>query len=326
MTTNKDVLSQIKEAIGRSRTFFIAGHIKPDGDTIGTALALSSLLKRLGKKPEVYSREPIPSYFSFLNGIKQIKVTEKTCREFDCAIILECANTERMGDIISLEQATFVINIDHHAHFNNFGHINYVDPSASSSAQQVFNLFNFLGKGITKDEAEALYVGLVTDTGKFQQTNTSEEAFRMAAELVKAGVRPPLIYEKIYASMTYSSLKLLGMALNTLDLSPGGQIASIEIKESMYQKTHSNVTETENIINHTMMIPGVSVGVLLRETETPGIIKISLRSRSGYDVNKVAQHFGGGGHRNAAGCSVKGTLKSVKKQALQYLSRTLKLQ
>ncbi|MFH1368769.1 MAG: bifunctional oligoribonuclease/PAP phosphatase NrnA [Elusimicrobiota bacterium] len=325
MTKQNEILAKIKDAIGKSRTFFIAGHIKPDGDTVGTALALSSLLKRMGKKPEIYSREPVPGYFSFLNGIGRIKVAEKVCKEYDCAIILECANAERMGDIISMEQAAFVINIDHHAHYNNFGHINYIDPEASSSAQQVFNLFKYLGHGIKKDEAEALYVGLVTDTGKFQQTNTTTAAFDMASELVKSGVQPPVIYEKIYASKSYSALKLLGLALNTLNITPSGLVSYVEIKHSMYHKSHSNVTETEDIINHTMMIPGTTVGMLFRETEAPGIIKVSFRSRSGFDVNKIAQHFGGGGHKNAAGCSVKGNLTTAKRAVLKYLGKFIKI-
>ena len=325
MTKDKDILSQIKAAIAKSKTFFIAGHTKPDGDTIGTALALASLLKRMGKKPEIYSRETVPEYFNFLHGIKNIKVTEKVCKEFDCAIILECASAERMGDIITFDQAAFVINIDHHAHFNTFGNINYIDSGASSSAQQVYNLFKHYDKGITKDEAEALYVGLVTDTGKFQQNNTSPEAFAMAADLVKAGVYPPHIYEQIYASKKYSALKLLGMALSTLKVTPSGKVAYVDIKQSMYRKCHSNVTETEDIINYTMMIPGITAGILFRETEAPGVVKISFRSRNNFDVNKIAQHFGGGGHKNAAGCSINASLQSARKTVLKYLSKHIEI-
>jgi phosphoesterase RecJ-like protein len=325
MIKHSDELAQIKDVIQRSRTFFIAGHIKPDGDTIGSALALSSLLKRLGKKPEIYSRETVPEYFSFLDGAKKIQVTDKVCKEYDCAIILECVNTERMGDIISLDQASFIINIDHHIHFNNFGTVNYVDPAASSSAELVYNIFKYFDMGITEHEAEALYIGLVTDTGKFQQTNARPPAFEMAAELVKAGVLPSKIYEKIYACKTRSSLKLLGLALNTLKVTPSGLVSYMEIKQAMYRRSRSNVTETEEIINYAMMIPGVTVGMLFRETETPGLVKISFRSRSVFDVNKTAQHFGGGGHKNAAGCSIKGTLKQAEAAVLKHLSRNIKI-
>jgi bifunctional oligoribonuclease and PAP phosphatase NrnA len=325
--TNKhaESLSRIKEIIQKSKTFFIAGHIKPDGDTIGTALALESLLKRMGKKAEIFSREPVPEYFNFLDGARKIKVTDKVKREFDCAIILECVNTERMGDIISLDQAAYVINIDHHAHFNNFGNVNYVEPAASSSAEQVFNLFRYLDLGITAHEAEALYVGLVTDTGKFQQNNTTAPSFEMAQALVEAGVHPSKIYEKIYACKTQSSLKLLGFSLNTLKVTPSGLVSYMEIKQSMYHRAKSDITETEEIVNYAMMIPGVIVGMLIRETETPGLVKISFRSRSSFDVNKTAQHFGGGGHKNAAGCSIKGTLKQAEQAVLKHLSRNIKI-
>jgi len=325
MTKHSEALSQIKEIIQKSRTFFIAGHIKPDGDTVGSALALSSLLKRMGKKPEIYSRETVPEYFSFLDGAKKIQVTDKVCKEYDCAIILECVNTERMGDIISFDQASFIINIDHHIHFNNFGTVNYVDPTASSSAELVYNIFKYFDIGITEPEAEALYIGLVTDTGKFQQTNTTSTAFEMAADLVAAGVLPSKIYEKIYACKTQSSLKLLGLALNTLKVTPSGLVSYMELKQSMYRRAQSNVTETEEIVNYAMMIPGVIVGMLFRETETPGLAKISFRSQSSFDVNKTAQHFGGGGHKNAAGCSIKGSLKQAEAAILKHLSRNVRI-
>lgn len=320
-----ETLSRIKETLQKCKTFFIAGHIKPDGDTVGSALALESMLKRMGKKAEIYSRETVPEYFNFLEGARKIKVTDKVKKEFDCAIILECVNTERMGDIISLDQAAFVINIDHHAHFNNFGHINFVEPAASSSAEQVFNIFRYLEMPLTQHEAEALYAGLVTDTGKFQQNNTTEAAFEMAAALVKAGVQPSRIYEKIYACKTLSSLRLLGYSLNTLKVTPSGLVAYMEIKQSMYRRAKSDITETEEIVNYAMMIPGVIVGMLIRETETPGLVKISFRSRNSFDVNKTAQHFGGGGHKNAAGCSIKGTLKQAEQSVLKHLSRNIKI-
>ncbi|MHB9154071.1 MAG: DHH family phosphoesterase [Endomicrobiales bacterium] len=323
MTKERKILSKIAEAIKKNNTFFIAGHIKPDGDTIGSALALASLLRRLGKKPKVYTRETVPQYLCFLRDTKSIILTDRAEGEFDCAIILECSDLDRMGNLISLEQAATVVNIDHHAIFSTYGDINYVEPHASSSAEQVYYLFKHMKMPMTCPEAEALYVGLVTDTGKFQQANTTPEAMRMAADLLEAGIEPQKIYDKLYATMPLSSLNLLGAALSTLKLSSGGRVAYMEITHKMYRDTGSDVTETEGVINYSMMIPGVVVGILFRETEHAGLVKASFRSRGGIDVNKIAGHFGGGGHKNAAGCSFSGGLKSAEKLLLDYLGKKL---
>jgi phosphoesterase RecJ-like protein len=324
MTSEKKVLQRIVEAIKKSTTFFIAGHLKPDGDTVGSALALASLLKRLKKKAYVYSGEPLPDFLTFLKGSDRIIVTSKATREFDCAIILECADLDRMGNLISSEQAALIVNIDHHAHFSNFGDINYVNPGASSSAEQVYYLFKHMKMPFTINEAEALYTGLVTDTGKFQQANTTPSALLMAADLLTVGLEPARLYDKLYATQPLSSLNLLGLALNTLKTAQSGKIAYLEITRAMYRRAHSNVTETEGIINYCMMMPGVCVGILFRETEVPGIIKVSFRSRNSFDVNKVSKHFGGGGHRNAAGCSINGTMAIAKERVLGYVSDILK--
>ena len=294
------VISDILEAIDKSRTFFIAGHIKPDGDTVGSGLALASLLNRLGKKTSIYSLEPVPPYLTFISKAKTIKIMPKVPGEFDCAIILECLDLERMGNLITAEQAGVLINIDHHSSFSNYGHINYIDSKASSSAELVFNIFKQRGMPILKHEAEALYVALVTDTGKFQQANTTPKAFRMAAELIEAGVVPTEIYGRLYATQSLPSLNLLGESLAGLKISQSGKIAHFSITKKLYKHTRTSAADTEGIINYAMMIPGVVVGVFFRETETPGLIKVSMRSVDHFDVNRIAKHFGGA-HKNASG-------------------------
>jgi len=303
----------------RYETFFIAGHMKPDGDTIGTALALASLLKRLGKKAFVYSREEVPANLCFIPGARRIVVTEKVRREFDCAIILECKDLARMGDLITPDQVRTIINIDHHADFNPFGAINYLDSTASSSAEQVFDLFSFMKIPIHCNEAEGLYVGLVTDTGQFQHANASPSALRMGARLLEVGIVPDHIYDNLYASNSLSSLHLLGSTLLTLEKTADGKIAAMTIPRSSYRRTGSDVTETDGIINFAMTMPAVVVGVLLRETEVKGQIKVSLRARGTFNVNAVAHHFGGGGHKKAAGCTLTGTLSSVKKTIIDFV-------
>lgn len=325
MTPDTSELSLIAAEIRRSKTFFIAGHVKPDGDTIGSALALASVLKRLGKKPRVYSREQVPDYLLFLPGARSIPVREKVRGKFDCAVILECSGLERMGDLITAGQAKSVVNIDHHAHFRRFGDINYIRPDASSTAEMLFGLFSAMKIKLTRHEAECLYTGLVTDTGKFQQANTTPAALRVSAELLETGVAPERIYECIYAQGTLSAKLLLGAALETLRCEPGGKVSTMDISLDMYRRTGSSAIETEGIINHTMMVTGVQIGILFREENSGGQVKVSFRSRNKHDVNLVARHFGGGGHRGAAGCTLKGTLPEARKRVLDYIKRSIKL-
>ena len=312
-------LSHIAATIHSSRTFFIAGHVKPDGDTVGSALALASILKRLGKQPRVYSKEQVPDNLLFLPGASRISVREKVRGKFDCAIILECSGLERMGDLITADQAGSVVNIDHHAHFSNFGNVNYIRPDVSSTAEILFDLFRVMKQKLTKREAECLYAGLLTDTGKFQQANTTPAALRMAAELMEAGVVPERMYECIYAQGTLPSELLLGAALETLRMELSGKVSTMDITREMYQRTGASALETEGIINHTMLITGVQVGVLFREENDGEQVKVSFRSRNKFDVNSVARHFGGGGHRGAAGCTLKGTMLEARKSVLNYL-------
>jgi phosphoesterase RecJ-like protein len=319
MVFNKKILEQIKQEIKRNRTFFIAGHLKPDGDTVGTSLALASLLTRMGKRASVYSKDTIPDNLRFAPGCSKIKIRPKAKGRFDCAIILECSDFARMGNLIGFNQTDNVINIDHHAHFNHFGKINLINPKASSSAEQVYNLFKYLRKVPTKSEAECLYIGLITDTGKFQQANTTTSALEMAAELVGLGVKPTYMNDKLYASKTFSSLSLLGLALNRMKVDDCKKIAYLQITRDMYKSAHSSVLETDEIINYTMMVSGVLVGVLFREEESPNTVKISFRSRDAFDVNKVAKNFGGGGHKNASGCTFIGNITDAKRIVLAYL-------
>jgi phosphoesterase RecJ-like protein len=174
----------------------------------------------------------------------------------------------------------------------------------------------------TVTEAEYLWAGLITDSGMFQQTNTTPECLQVAAELVRIGVKPNEMFQMIYSSKTLTSLNLLGLSLQTMQLACGGAVAYLRLEQAMFKAANSDVTEAEDFINHTMLIPGVKVGVLFRE-DKPDSIKVSFRSRQAYDVNSVARQFGGGGHKNAAGCTIEGTMTAVISQVLAHLSLAL---
>lgn len=323
VSRDRKELDQIVRILRGSTTFFISGHLKPDGDTVGCSLALASMLKRMGKKVYLFTHDPVPENLSFLRGWSGIRTAEHVARHFDCAIILECSSFDRMGAIIGPRQARSIINIDHHTHVGSFGDVNFIDSQASSSAEQVARLFRFMKLTPTVHEAEALYVGLVTDTGRFQQANASVSAFDTAAWLLECGVKPTRVYEHLYADKTLSSLKLLGLALQTLTLNKTKDVALFEVTLEMYRSSGSDVTETEAMINYAMMVPTVMVGVMFREDEGRRTIKVGFRSKDAFDVNKAASHFGGGGHRNASGCTIKGSLREAKQKVLAYIEKTV---
>ncbi|MDR2425966.1 MAG: bifunctional oligoribonuclease/PAP phosphatase NrnA [Endomicrobium sp.] len=302
-------LSAISKIIKQSRTFFIAGHVKPDGDSLGSALALRSALRRLGKKSDVYCADDVPDVLKFLNGAEFIKKTAPKNAVFDCAIILESVNFSRMGDIISQQQAKKIINIDHHSVFTDFGDINYIVPDSSSTSELVLKIFEYMKIKPTKNEAESLYTGLVTDTGRFQQLNTTSQSHLSAAKLIDLGVSPNDIFNKVYASSSPEGLKLLGLALSGIKTVFSGQMAYMNLTKDIYIKSGAKEDETEGIVNFGMMIKGVKVSCIFKQ-EDKNRTKISFRSVKDFDVLKVVKKFDGGGHKNAAGCTLRCDIKS----------------
>ena len=312
-------ISEISKIIKQSKTFFIAGHIKPDGDCLGSALALCSALRRMGKKADVYCSGKVPAGLEFMSGANNIKYKAGKNDVFDCAIILECINFSRMGDIIEPRQAKKVINIDHHSMFTSFGDANYIVPSSSSTAELILNIFEFMKIKPAKEEAENLYVGIVTDTGRFQQLNTTAGSHIAAAKLIDAGVMPNEIAKKAYDSNSLGSVKLLGFALSDIKTLFGGQLAYIFLTDKMFKESGACEDETEGIINFTMSIKGVKVGCLFKKT-AKGETKISFRSVRDFDVLEVVRQCGGGGHKNAAGCTVKKNMQA----SLEFIKEAFK--
>lgn len=323
---NKEELSKlagISKIIKQSETFFIAGHIKPDGDSLGSALALASALKRLDKKATVYCNDEIPSFLKFLKGTDKIKKVPKSTDLFDCAIILECINFSRMGDIISPDQAKKIINIDHHSMFTNFGDINYIVPESASTAELVLNVFEYMKIKPTKSEAECLYTGILTDTGRFQQLNTTADSHIAAAKLINAGVSPNEISHQVYESNSKASLRLLGLALSDIEADFDGQMAYLKVTKDMFEKTGAREEEMESIVNYTLKIKGVKAGFLFKEIDE-NTTKVSCRSVKNFNLLDIVKKCGGGGHKNAAGCTINSniddSIKKIKKSFQEIIN------
>ncbi|MFH1540962.1 MAG: bifunctional oligoribonuclease/PAP phosphatase NrnA [Elusimicrobiota bacterium] len=333
----KSYLADLKNIIEnpKNKRFFIAGHQRPDGDSIGGCLAVYSLLHRLKKSVFLYSFDPVLSYLSFLPNSEKIKKIKKTDDKFDVAIILECSESSRLGNIINLKkQSKITVSIDHHASKKNWADINWADQNSSSVSEMIFYIFKFLNMSITKEEAVSLYTGIITDTHKFTQTNTNSQSHIVTAELLKHGIKPQVIEKNIYGTKSLNTLHLIGALLKNIRTDDTGKIAYIQIANDDFCQTKTTYEDTDGIINYAGMIPGVLVWLLFREMHSTNcqtgvraienLVNVSFRSVKNIDVNKIAGIFDGGGHKNAAGCTIKGTMSKAINVVLAIIQKELK--
>jgi len=312
-------LEQIWKGLLKGQNFFVAGHLNPDGDSLGCTLTMCSLLERLGKTAYAYASPAIGTDLLFLPGLEKIHLNElPPTPKFDTVILLECSDRKRGGDLEKvLNNARTIINIDHHLVSDAYGHINHIDSSASSTAEIIFQLFeasedNWLP---TPEEATCLYTGLVTDTGRFLHTNTTAEALRVASALVALGADVNKINQVIYFTKSYTELKLLGRALEKMNLLFQNKYSEIILTLEDFEPLNAVPSQTQGIVSQPTMIPGVEISALLKEE--PDKISVNLRSRNKIDVSAIAQAFGGGGHARAAGFKVTGKTITEVAKALQ---------
>lgn len=323
--TPTDVLDKILAALHGGHTFFLSGHEGPDGDTVGCELALGSWLKRQGKRVTLCNADPVPKTLAFLHGASKIRQARRVKGRFDVAVIFECSGAERMGNLIDFKsQAGTVINIDHHSHHAAYGDLNYIDPTASSNSELLMPLFERAKILPTPEEATALYTGLVTDTGRFQQSNTTARSHHVAALLMECGADAAGVCRALYGTRSWAGLQLLSLGLGRLSLREGGRVCVMALSARDISRLGATSNDTDEFSNWGLMVPGVEVSVLARERPGKKDIKFSLRGRGQLDLSAVAVHFGGGGHRNAAGCSLPFPLKDALRQVTDQISKTLR--
>ena len=308
----KKICHQLVSTINANTTFFLSGHHTPDGDTVASELAMASLLKRLGKKVDIYNAAPVPESLMFLPGTKTIKTSRKVTKHYDVAIVFECVNEARMGNLIKLDtQAKTVINIDHHLKHSFFGDINFVNVHASSNSEQLFYVFEAFKMPINKAEAACLYTGIIADTGRFQYSNTNPETLRIASHLLACGAQPHVLSEALYGKKSYPATKLLAIALNNLKLTADKKIAYIELTPADFARANAAEDETDEIVNYGTFLPGVLMSILFRKFDNASQIKVSFRSKLHVNVCALSEQFGGGGHKYAAGCKLNASLKKA---------------
>ena len=322
------MMAEILKVLEGHETFLISSHTNPDGDSIGSQLALYSLLSGLRKKALVIDSDPVPFAYSFLPNANvlreestlhvkgpELKAQDARHQDFESisdievAIILDCGNLNRIGEKLAAQiyPKQAVINIDHHRTNDRFGTHNLVDAGACATAEIIFRLMEDSGIEIGQDRAECLYTAIITDTGCFRYANTTAEAHRIAARLIDEGACPDQIARSVYEVIPYQRARLFGMALETLKLSPDGKIAWVSVTNEMHTRSGTEDTDTEGFIDYVRSIRNAEIAILFRET-SKGDIRVSLRSKGQLVVDEVAAAFGGGGHRAAAGCSISETL------------------
>jgi phosphoesterase RecJ-like protein len=311
----------IAEVVNDNTSFLVTSHIDPDGDAIGCELAILSLLKRLGKNVQVLSDDPIPDTFAFLAGSGEVITGDAQAAAV--AVVLDAASLDRLGRAETpARRCPVILNIDHHASNTYFGHHNLVETGAGSCGEVLHGLFRVLGVEPTRDEAEALYVAILSDTGCFRFPTTTGDTLRIAADLLDTGVKAYHAASEIFWKRSPAGLKLLSDALSTVEVTNGGVVATMEITRRMYEEAGATPRDSEGFANYPRSIRDVLVGVLIREIGD-GAFRVSLRSREGYSISDVARSFGGGGHPTAAGFRIRGELDDVKARIRDALGASL---
>jgi phosphoesterase RecJ-like protein len=307
-------LAAILDALHRGSRFLVCAHTRPDGDSLGSMLAMGMVIEQMGKAVQLVTADRIPMHYRQLPGANAIHTMSRIRGSYDAVILLECDSLERTR-LRGLKEL-FLINIDHHTTGLEFANLNWIDRSAASVGEMVYRLARAAGVAITPQMAQCLYTTILTDTGGFCYGNVCESTFALARELVQAGADPIAIAQQIYFSAPTSKLLLLGAALRRLKRE--GCLAWLWVTHQDTQRTCATEEDCEGIVNVALGMAGVDTGVFLRELPEGGI-RVSLRSKGKLNVAAIAARLGGGGHQNAAGCTIEGPLPRALKKILAEL-------
>jgi phosphoesterase RecJ-like protein len=296
-------------------SFNLVSHMLPDGDSIGSLLALGEALQNMGKEAKLFSPGGVPKKYAFLKGSAAIAGHGMPAGAGNVAVVLDSSDLERASAFQKeLRQARHLINIDHHVTNQFFGTLNLVDPEASATGEIIYQLLVEMRLKITESMAEALYVAIATDTGSFKYDNTTAAAHRVAADLLERNLNPGALSQRIFDERPLAFYLLLREALSTLEFYAGHKIALITLSKDMLQRCGTTVEEIDGLVNYTRNIEGVELGILFY-VESGGEIKVGFRSRK-IDVSVLAGKLNGGGHARAAGCRMRGGLSEVKQKVL----------
>ena len=320
---------ELLDFLRKENKFIVATHMSPDGDGLGSAIALSTALRKIGKEAILLCRDSVPQQCKFLPGqegfitLEQFTVQGSRFADFRNLILVDCNDLDRISteesQISNLKFQTSAV-IDHHESEKPFGDIRWIAPEAAATGLMVFYIIKELGVEITEDIAINLYAAISVDTGNFRYENTTHEVFSVAAELKKAGAKTHAIYRELFESWSEGRFKLFINVLNTLERKDG--VAIVRVTKKMFEETATSPDDTEHFVDFPRIMKDVKVSILFREIEDD-YYKLSLRSKDDINVASTAEAFGGGGHKNAAGCRIRADFETAKREVLKAFRKVL---
>lgn len=318
----REQMGKAVAAIRDASEILLACHINPDGDTLGSMIALALGLESLGKKATLLSADGVPALYTFLPETGRIE-TRTERRDFDLAIVLDAGDLTRVGvSAEAVQSAPRLMDIDHHVTAGQFGDIRLLDATAAATGEIVYDLLGALDVPLTLPIAECLLCALLTDTGSFRFMNVTPRTMEIAAAMIRQGASPNTIAENVFENKSFASQKLLGRALDSLQRTPDGRIVWAHVTQADFQAFAATDEATEGIVNAVRAVQGADVALFLREMPS-GRLRVSLRSRDPFDVSRIAAAFGGGGHRLASGCTLDGPLAEAEARLVAEVQRQM---
>jgi phosphoesterase RecJ-like protein len=319
MTTMSD-LDRIVAAIHPRRRFLISSHSRPDGDSIGSSMAMAYALRALGKDAEVVHADPAPGPLMQFPGVRDIRIAAQVDGAYDAAIIMECGDLARTG-VAGLERF-FIINIDHHPGNTGYGDLHWFNPAAAACGEMVFDLVKALGAPLTLEIATHVYLAILTDTGSFHYSSISPRTFDICKEVLEAGVNPVAVARDVYDSNNMGRLKLFGSVLGSMQIDPTGRIAIVYLDHEMARAAGGTYEDTEGLINLPLTVKEILAVVFFKQIEGEQY-RVSMRSKGDIDIGAIAKEFSGGGHKNAAGCTVAGPIDTLQKLFIEKIEAAI---
>lgn len=317
-----ETIQNIVEEIRTKRSFLLTTHESPDGDAVGSALGLASFLRKAGKHVCVHFPDPVPELFSFLPGSDTV-TTDIPDQDFDVSFVLDVGEFRRAGTrFCAFRRGGALINLDHHLSCERFGTYNLIDSAAAATGILVHRIISAFGHAMDRETALCLYVAIISDTGSFRYSNANREAFTVAGEMIECGVNAWSVAERLYESQPQKRLELLTRSLATLEVVCGGRAASLAVTHDMYAATGADAQLTDGFVNYPRSIRGVEVAIFFRQLDAE-TYKVGFRSKGAVNVAGFAAALGGGGHHNAAGCTVSGRLDEVKSRVYAIVNDSL---
>jgi phosphoesterase RecJ-like protein len=313
-------VAAIRDAILQRHRFVITSHARPDGDAIGSQLAMAFALRALGKDVQLVGADPAPPQFQTFPGVSDIQLSPTVNGQFDAAIVMECGDLSRTG--VEGFDKYFVINIDHHPGNKSYGAINWFDPGAAACSELVFDVIDALGVALTPEIATHIYIAILTDTGGFHFSHITPRTFEICRRCTEAGAQPEAIARAVYDSNTMGRLRLMGAVLHSLEFEGDGRAALAALTLKLLEETGATHEDADGLINIPLTVKDIQAVAFFKEIASNDF-RISLRSKGNVDVNRVANVFGGGGHKNAAGCSLNGVYPDVRRKIVDELTKVL---